>query len=153
MFYKSDINKNKDCQHVLFDFLLIKQDIKKWWKSKISSFVRRTWKLKKEQNKLDLPEREFEPQMLVNFPSMIWIFMESEGDQIKTKQASKKDWTLIVWQSGFFPHHDSDQNSNLNFYLNSRRISLPFASPKGIFASSRSNIESSLYCKFLQYFF
>ena len=27
---------------------------------------------------------------------MIWIFMESEGDEIKSKQASKKDRTLGI---------------------------------------------------------
>ena len=32
LFYKSDINKNKHFQHVLFDFLITKRDIKKWLK-------------------------------------------------------------------------------------------------------------------------
>ena len=31
----------------------------------------------------------------VTFPPMIWILMEGEGDKIKTKQASKRDRTLI----------------------------------------------------------
>ena len=31
-----------------------------------------------------------------NFPPMIWIFMEGEGDEIKSKQASKRDRTLPV---------------------------------------------------------
>jgi hypothetical protein len=40
-------------------------------------------------------ERGFEPTILSNFPSMIWIFMESEEPKIKSKQASKKHRTLI----------------------------------------------------------
>ena len=50
---------------------------------------------------------------------------------------------IIIWQSGFFSDQNSDQNSNLNSW----RILLPSASPTGFFANSRSNIESSLYCK------
>ena len=31
----------------------------------------------------------------VIFPPRIWIFMEGEGDEIKSKQASKRDRTLL----------------------------------------------------------
>ena len=42
-------------------------------------------------------EREFEhPRFSVSFPPMIWIFMEGEGDKIKSEQASNRDRTLIV---------------------------------------------------------
>ena len=34
------------------------------------------------------------PQLFSNFPPIIWIFMEGEGDNIKSKQASKRDRTL-----------------------------------------------------------
>ena len=33
-------------------------------------------------------------RFLVTFPPMIWIFMKGEGDEIKSKQASKRDRTL-----------------------------------------------------------
>ena len=33
-------------------------------------------------------------RFLVTFPPMIWIFMTGEGDEIKSKQASKRDRTL-----------------------------------------------------------
>ena len=40
-------------------------------------------KRKKDKNFFDLPKQGFEPQ----------IFMEGEGDEIKSKQASKGDFT------------------------------------------------------------
>ena len=43
----------------------------------------------------DLPERGFEPQIFSNFPAHDLNFMESEGDKIKSKQASKRDRTLL----------------------------------------------------------
>ena len=57
---------------------------------------------KKEQKIFDLPERGFEPQIFSNFPALDLNFMESEGDEIKSKQASKKDRTLT-----FVPIRDS----------------------------------------------
>ena len=38
--------------------------------------------------------KNLNPQSSEIFPTMIWIFMESEGDEIKSKQASKRDGTL-----------------------------------------------------------
>ena len=35
------------------------------------------------------------PRFSVIFPPMTWIFMEGEGDEIKLKQASKRDRTLM----------------------------------------------------------
>ena len=53
-------------------------------------------KRKRNKNIFDLPEQEFEPQISVFFPPMIWIFMEGGGGEIKSKQASKRDMTLIA---------------------------------------------------------
>ena len=50
---------------------------------------------KKGQNNFDLPDRGFEPQIFSYFPHMIWIFMWCEEPQIKSKQASKRDRTLL----------------------------------------------------------
>ena len=58
---------------------------------------------KKGQQIFDLPERGFEPQIFSIFPPMIWIFMESEGDEIKSKQASKRDSTLLLFVLISFP--------------------------------------------------
>ena len=52
-------------------YLITKQDIKKWLKSKIPSFLWRIWKWqeKKGQKIFDLLERGFEPQIFSNFPA------------------------------------------------------------------------------------
>ena len=52
-------------------------------------------KKKKEQHFFDLPEQGFEPQIFSNFPVHDWIFMESEEPEIKSKQASKRDRTIL----------------------------------------------------------
>ena len=39
--------------------------------------------------------RDLNPRLSVNFPLLIWIFMEGEGDEIKSKQDSKRDRTLV----------------------------------------------------------
>ena len=41
-------------------------------------------------------EREFEPQIFSNFPAHDLNFHEREGDEIKSKQASKRDRTLLA---------------------------------------------------------
>ena len=51
---------------------------------------------KKEGKKFNLPEQGFEPRFSVIFPPEIWIFMESEEPEIKSKQVSKRDRTLLV---------------------------------------------------------
>jgi hypothetical protein len=50
---------------------------------------------KREQHFFDLPERGFEPQIFSNFPAHDLNFMESEGVEMKSKQASKRDRTLL----------------------------------------------------------
>ena len=47
---------------------------------------------KKGKKKFDLPERRFEPRIFEQFfPPLIWIFREGEGDEIKSRQPSKRD--------------------------------------------------------------
>ena len=93
---------------VFIDIWFVKQDIIKWLKTMISSFLWRIWKwTEKGQKIFDLQERGFDPRFSVIFPSTIWIFMEGEGDEIKSKQASKRDrtfkrgikWKQLFWES------------------------------------------------------
>ena len=46
---------------------------------------------KKDKKKFDLPERVFEPKIFSNFPTHDLNFHGREGDEIKSKQASKRD--------------------------------------------------------------
>ena len=50
-----------------------------------------------------LQSGDLNPRFSVIFPHMIWIFMESEGDEIKSKQASKKDRTLLSYEQSVQP--------------------------------------------------
>ena len=50
-------------------------------------------KRKKEQKSFDLPEQGFEPQIFSNFPTHDLNFHEES--EIKSKQASKRDRTLL----------------------------------------------------------
>ena len=54
-------------------------------------------KMKEKKAKLffDLPERGFELQIFSNFPAHDLNFHGREGDEIKSKQASKRDRTLL----------------------------------------------------------
>ena len=71
-------------------YLVCKKRYSKMVKNKDMQFLWRIWKWKeKRTKKFDLPEWGFEPQIF-----MIWIFMEGEGDKIKSKQPSKRDRTL-----------------------------------------------------------
>ena len=62
---------------VFIDIWFLKQDIQKGLKTKI-------W---------------FEPQIFIIFLPMIWIFMEGEGNESKSKQTSKRDRTLQLSNS------------------------------------------------------
>ena len=42
---------------------------------------------------------DLNPRFSVIFPPMIWIFMESEEPKIKSKQASKRGRTLLIYSS------------------------------------------------------
>ena len=48
---------------------------------------------KKRQTNFDLPE-DLNPRFSVIFRPIIWIFMGSEEDEIKSKHASKRDRSL-----------------------------------------------------------
>ena len=61
---------------------------------------------KKEQHFLTFRSVELNPRFSVIFPPMIWIFMESEEPEIKSKQASFRDRTLkympkLIWTCCF----------------------------------------------------
>ena len=49
---------------------------------------------KKDKKNLTYRSRDSNPRFSVIFLAMIWIFMVGEGDEIKSKQASKWDRTL-----------------------------------------------------------
>ena len=51
-------------------------------------------KRKKTKKKLTFQSEDLNPRFSVTFLPMIWIFMESEEPEIKSKQASKRDRTL-----------------------------------------------------------
>ena len=50
---------------------------------------------KRTKNVLTFRSRDLNPRFSAIFPPMIWIFMESEESEIKSKQASKRDRTLL----------------------------------------------------------
>jgi hypothetical protein len=72
---------------VFIDIWFVQQDVQKWLKTKICSFL---WRIenekKKGQNLFDLLERGFEPQIFSNFPAHDLNFLGKWGarDQIKT---------------------------------------------------------------------
>ena len=51
-------------------------------------------KRKKDQKNLTFQSGDLNPRFSVIFPPMILIFMESEGDEIQSKQASIRDRSL-----------------------------------------------------------
>ena len=58
-------------------------------------FCVKNLKMKKEQNFLTFRSGDLNPSFSVIFPPMIWIFMWSEEPEIKSKQAYKRDRTLM----------------------------------------------------------
>ena len=50
---------------------------------------------KKNEKKMTSQSGDLNPRFSEIFPPMVWIFMEGEGDEIKPKQASKRDRTLL----------------------------------------------------------
>ena len=69
---------------VFIDIWFVKQDIQKWLKTKICSFLWRIWKW--TNHFLTFWSRDSNPRFSVIFPPMIWIFMEVEDDEIKSKK-------------------------------------------------------------------
>ena len=65
-------------------------------KFKDTQFCLKNLKIKRKKNKkiLTFWSGDLNPRFSVIFPPKIWIFMESEGDEIISKQASKRDRTL-----------------------------------------------------------
>ena len=75
----------------------VKQDIQKWLKTKICSFLWRIWKWKEKRTKnFDLPEQGLEPQIFSNFSAHDLNFHGNKEPKIKSKQASKRDRTLLL---------------------------------------------------------
>ena len=66
----------------------------------------------------DIPERGFEPQILL---PTIWIFMEGEGDEIKSKRASKRDFNKIMLEHTYKPLYDYQDFSPLDNGTDSNR--------------------------------
>jgi hypothetical protein len=64
--------------------------------------------LKRKKDKIFLTFRsgDLNPRYSIIFPPMIWIFMWSEEPEIKSKQVSKRDRTLLE-----FKLQNSDQKS------------------------------------------
>ena len=95
---------------VFIDIWFVKQDIQKWLKTKICSFYGEFENEKKKgQKKLFFWSGNLNPGFSVIFLPMIWIFMKSEEDEIKSKQAYKKDRTL--WgQIKLLPNEKKDKN-------------------------------------------
>ena len=73
---------------VFIDIWFVKQDIRKWLKTKIWIFFYGESENEQEKDKknFDLPERGFEPQIFSNFPANDLNFHGKWGarDQIKT---------------------------------------------------------------------
>ena len=63
---------------------------------KNTHFCVKNLKMKRKKNNtiLTLRSGDLNPRFSGIFPPMIWIFMESEWDKIKSKQSSKRDKTL-----------------------------------------------------------
>jgi hypothetical protein len=51
---------------------------------------------KNDKKNLTFRSQDLNPRFSVIFPPMIWIFMENEEPEIKPKQASKRDKTLLL---------------------------------------------------------
>ena len=90
-------NQIKHVENVCFYWYLIcKTRYSKMVKNKDMQFFMENLKMKRKKDKkiLTFRSRDLNPRFSVIFPPMIWIFMEGEGDEIKSKQASKRDRTL-----------------------------------------------------------
>ena len=64
------------------------------------------WKEKKSKKILPFRSGDLNPRFSVIFPPMIWIFMESEEPEIKSKQASKADRTLCFCSKRIREHSE-----------------------------------------------
>ena len=90
----------------IFFLLICKTRYSKMVKNKDMQFFMENLKMKrkKEQKKLIFWSGNLNPRFSVIFLPMIWIFLESEELEIKSKQASKRDGTLIEIKLMFLFH-------------------------------------------------
>ena len=87
LLFKSNVDKNKHVQHFLFDFEVTRQDsYKKNQDTPCEEFENET--KKKDKNFVTFLSRDSNPRFSVIFLPTIWIFMEGEGDEIKSRQGS-----------------------------------------------------------------
>ena len=72
---------------VFIDIWFVKQDIQKWLKKRYAVFYGKFENEKKKKKKIDLPEREFKPQIFSNFPR---TWFEGEGARSNQNKFLKK---------------------------------------------------------------
>ena len=83
---------------VFIDVWFVKQDIKKMVKYKYMQFFYGEFEIEqKEDKKITFRSGDSNPRFSVTFPPMIWIFMEGEGDKIKSRQGSWNFSTLRTY--------------------------------------------------------
>ena len=90
-------NQIKHIENVCFYWYLIcKMRCSKMVNNKDMQFFMENLKINRKRTKTFLTFRRgyWNSWFSVIFPAMIWIFMEDEGDEINSKQASKRDRTL-----------------------------------------------------------
>ena len=94
-FYKKNMFESKD-EMPRFDHVTFHENSKygreNYWASGWFSFFSVHFHIL--PTKLYKDKKNSNLRFLVTFPPMIWIFMKGEGDEIKSKQASKRDRTL-----------------------------------------------------------
>ena len=97
MVYKSNINKNQRFSTCFIWFLNDKTRYQTMTKIKDIQFCVKNLKMKRKKDKkcLTFHSEDLNPRFSLIFPPMIWIFMWSEEPEIKSKQASKRDRTLL----------------------------------------------------------
>jgi hypothetical protein len=61
-------------------------------KIKDTQFCVKNLKMKRKKDKI--PERGFAPQIFINFPAHDLNFHGRDGDKIKSKQTSKRDFNI-----------------------------------------------------------
>ena len=83
---------------IFIDISFVKQDIQKWLKTKVCNFLWRIWKWKEKKEKFFLAFRSGDLNLRFSgiFPHIIWIFIWSEELEIKSKQASKRDFIKML---------------------------------------------------------
>ena len=78
---------------VFYWYLICKTRYSKMVKNKDMQLFMEHLKMNRKRKKI-FWYRDLNPRFPIIFPPMTWIFIEGEGDEIKSKQASKIDMTL-----------------------------------------------------------